>query len=603
MVSGRSIKRGISDALNGVPHGSMALLIRTIAVAAMLLVAACTSEVSAPAPPLPEATATPAPAVAMPTPRPETTPTPTPAPRITVALLLSDPAERARTADLLAATSGYAAADDPATADLAISDTPLPGARASFVLQRWVAITDQRRDVLDLSLDDVLGILRGDTRDWSELGGSAQPIRVYLPVSQALHIVDFFGAGAAVLGASLTLDEEVVDRVAATPGAFALVAPEELRLGVLALTVDGHDPYRDPAALSPLRRARWIRAPGPGEASSLAAAAGLRVAPLFDTAGMLVTGELLPVRCSNFVLEYLDDYGAMFDGVRDAMRAADITVSSLESSLTDRGTPTPCIETFVLQGSPRAVDAMADAGIDVVFPIGNHIGDCWGGCASALVIRDTLAGLHAAGIATAGAGENLAAARSPALVTIATVPEPVRFAFLGYDSMAPWFQATEFSTGTAPLDAEDLREDVAAALALADHVVVGVNWGVEYKSDPNAFQREMAAVAMDAGATLVVGNHPHWVQAVEHIGDALVSYAGGNFVFDQDWSEETAQGMVIELGFTAERLIGYRIRPVVIRGDGGEVHWIYRPEFVDPAGEGRAVLDRIWDAQDRLPAR
>ena len=54
---------------------------------------------------------------------------------------------------------------------------------------------------------------------------------------------------------------------------------------------------------------------------------------------------------------------------------------------------------------------------------------------------------------------------------------------------------------------------------------------------------------------------------------------------------------------TQERLISYRIRPIVIRGDGGDVHWIYRPEFVDPAGEGRAILDRVWQAQDRLPAR
>ena len=59
----------------------------------------------------------------------------------------------------------------------------------------------------------------------------------------------------------------------------------------------------------------------------------------------------------------------------------------------------------------------------------------------------------------------------------------------------------------------------------------------------------------------------------------------------------------MELGFTAERLIGYRIRPVVIRGDGGGPRWIYRPEFVDPAGEGRAILDRVRGAQDRLPAR
>ena len=101
----------------------------------------------------------------------------------------------------------------------------------------------------------------------------------------------------------------------------------------------------------------------------------------------------------------------------------------------------------------------------------------------------------------------------------------------------------------------------------------------------------------------MIGNHPHWVQAVEHFGGALAAYSLGNFVFDQDWSEETTQGMVLELGFTLDRLIGYRIRPIVIRGDGGEVYWIYRPEFVDPAAEGRPILDRIWQAQDRLPER
>ena len=580
-----------------------------LAAGAFLLVAAgCTGGVEAPAlapdgtaTPLPRPVATVAPTATPSAPTP--TATPTPEPRPAVAVLVSDASELARIEAALAATTAFEVAADADAADLAIADGPIADARLEVVIARWVAITDQRRDVLDLALGDVLGILRGEIRDWSELGGSPQPITVYLPASQASRIVDSLGASASVLGAGLVLDEELVAAVAGTPGAFALVEPEDLRIGVLALTVDGHDPYRDPARDSPIRRSRWIRAPGVAEASRLAAAAGLAGAPPFDPAGMLVTGELLPVRCSNFVLDYLDDYGAMFDGVRERMTAADVTVSSLESSLTDLGTPTGCFETYVLQGSPRAVGAMADAGIDVVFPIGNHIGDCWDGCPAAHVIRDTLARLHDAGIATAGGGEHLAEARTPALVAVEGTTEPVRFAFLGYDSMAPWFHATDAAVGTAPLTAESLREDIAAALEVADHVVVGANWGIEYKSDPNWYQREMAGLAMDFGATLVVGNHPHWVQAVEHFEGALVSYAGGNFVFDQDWSEETAQGLVLELGFTAERLIGYRIRPVVIRGDGGEVHWIYRPEFVDPAGEGRPILDRIWDAQDRLPER
>ena len=512
----------------------------------------------------------------------------------------------------LNASGRYVVTTDPDSAELAIADEELAGARSRFVLARWVAVTDQRRDVLTFRRGDVLDILHGEASDWSEFGGSPQPIAVYLPASQAAAIADALGEPGRPLAAIVLPDDELPERVANTPGAFALIAPEEMRLGLLALTLDGYDPYRDAARDSPLRHVRWIRAPGTVGAARLAAAAGFAEAPPFDPAGMLVTGELLPVRCSNFVLEHLDNYGAMFDGVREATTGAEIAVSSLETSLTDLGTPTPCRETYVLQGSPRVVDALAEAGIDVVMPIGNHIGDCWGGCPAALVLLDTLERLHGAGIATAGAGENLAAARSPAIVEVDVVEvdpvsgpvrRPVRFAFLGYDSMAPWYHATQVAPGTAPLDAASLREDVLAALEVADHVVVGANWGIEYKSDPTAYQREMAGVAIDAGAALVIGNHPHWVQAVEHFEGALVSYAGGNFVFDQDWSDETAQSLVIELGFTAERLLGYRIRPVVIRGDEGDYHWIYRPEFVDPAGEGRPILERIWEAQDRLPAR
>ena len=56
------------------------------------------------------------------------------------------------------------------------------------IVARWAAITDQRRDVLDLTYGDVRRILRGQTLDWSELGGSEQEISVFLPSSQATRI-------------------------------------------------------------------------------------------------------------------------------------------------------------------------------------------------------------------------------------------------------------------------------------------------------------------------------------------------------------------------------------------------------------------------------
>ena len=86
------------------------------------------------------------------------------------------------------------------------------------------------------------------------------------------------------------------------------------------------------------------------------------------------------------------------------------------------------------------------------------------------------------------------------------------------------------------------------------------------------------------------------MQAVELLDDAVVVYALGNFVFDQAWSVPTTQGMVLEAGFTRDRLLGFRLRPLVIRDR-------YRPELVDPAGEGAPILHRVWEATDRLPTR
>ena len=484
----------------------------------------------------------------------------------------------------------------------AFADRPFPCSRM-VVVARWAAITDQRRDVLDLTYGDVHRILRGQTTDWSELGGSEQQISVLLPNSQLSLVSAAVGIPLSELRAELVADAKLAERVQSTPGAFALIEPEQLELGVLALTVDGHDPYQDPARQSPLRLLRWVRARTTGEAVGRLAARAVQVAPRFDPVGMAVTGELIPVRCTNHVLTNLNDYDAMFDGVRDVLVDADIAVAPLEHPLTANAELTPCVETVIFTGSHRAVPAMANAGIDVVLTVGNHMMDCWQGCSGVAALYETLERLADEGIITAGAGENLQAAREPAVVSVRTQQGEVTFAILGYDIIAPWYHAEHDQPGTAPLEAEFLHRDISAAGKLADHVLVGVNWGVEYVSNPVLYQRDLGGIAMEAGATFLFGNHPHWVQAIEHFDDQLVAYSFGNFIFDQNWSVATTQGMLMELGFTKDRLLGYRIRPVVIRAHSNQLPWLYRPEFVDPAGEGRPIMNRIWNATDRLPAR
>ena len=188
-----------------------------------------------------------------------------------------------------------------------------------------------------------------------------------------------------------------------------------------------------------------------------------------------------------------------------------------------------------------------------------------------------------------GAGGNLEEARSPAVISV----RGTRFAFLGYDDIASYYHADEGQPGTAPLDASSLQADIARARQVADVVVVLPHWGTEYTATPTERQRELAGTAIEAGATLVIGNHPHWAQAVEQLNGAFVAYALGNFVFDQDWSRETQEGVIVEAVFQGSKLAGVNLIPIRIQ----EMH---QPTLASPE-EAAEILGRIGEASEGLP--
>jgi poly-gamma-glutamate synthesis protein (capsule biosynthesis protein) len=219
----------------------------------------------------------------------------------------------------------------------------------------------------------------------------------------------------------------------------------------------------------------------------------------------------------------------------------------------------------------------------------NHAKDCGRAvyCRNRAFL-DTLANLRRAGIEPAGGGTTLADARQPAIVTV----NGLRFAILGYDDIADYYHATATSPGTAGLDLSTLADDVHTTAKSADVVVVMPHWGVEYTPDPTDRQQKAAQIAIDAGATMVVGNHPHVVQAAAPLGSGYAAYALGNFIFDQDWSVETTQGVILEAVFRGTRLAEVSFQPLEIRNR-------LRPVFLSP-GDGAPILQRMTDAATRL---
>ena len=504
---------------------------------------------------------------------------------------LRDLAERAEAEVILAGAMG------PGDAPIVVSDRPLD-AGTRFVLGAWAAVVSQRHNLFELSLDLLRDALSGAVDDWAGLGGREQPLSVLLAADRAQALQ--WSLGVSSLGGAVQLLEAdaLVAAARTTPGALAFVDLAQLEPGLLPLVVDGWDPLSAPANESPLSGARWIDAGTVSANRVWAEQLGWQEPSELNPLGYVATGDFIPVRCvGRAVRSMVDgDFGEIFALVGTHLRSADVLAVSMEVSATDLRVPTPCDDRqvqLVLQADPAVLDALAEAGVDLVTTAGNHAGDCNAFCPWRDALVDTVSELDARGLAHTGTGSTLAEARSPALVE----RDGVRLAILSYDSIAPWYWAQETSPGTAPATAEVVAEDVAAARLLADHVIVALSWGEEYVQTTTSGQEAIVDAALNAGASLIVGNHPHTVQPlierkVER-ADALVAYALGNFVFDQSWSTQTMQSVLLEVGFSRERLIGYRVRPVVVRRD-------FQPELVSPRGtEGAQTLERLWRATDQ----
>jgi len=277
------------------------------------------------------------------------------------------------------------------------------------------------------------------------------------------------------------------------------------------------------------------------------------------------------------------------------LQGAGVAIGSLDGAISDYNPPTPCIETTRnLLAPAEMAQGLGFAGFDVITVATNHIKDCGlvRGCINNAMF-DTLANLRAQGIQPTGAGLNLAQATTPAIVTV----HGVRFAFLGVSAVNDPTWADANTAGTLPFRAQVYLDAIRRAKAIADVVVVLPHWGREYTGDISFEQRQGAAAMVAAGATLIIGNHPHHVQGVETFPNgAVAAYALGNFVFDQAWSDGTLytiQGLLLRAKFQGSKLQGIELIPIHIYDD-------FQPRLAD-AAESAQILQEVADSMAHAP--
>jgi gamma-polyglutamate biosynthesis protein CapA len=235
---------------------------------------------------------------------------------------------------------------------------------------------------------------------------------------------------------------------------------------------------------------------------------------------------------------------------------ADYVSGNLEQVVSERDDLPEADKLIHLASDARPLEALRDAGFTLLTLANNHAMDH-----GIPGLEDTIAALDAAGLDHVGAGLDLDEAAEIHYaehdgLTVATV------AFS--DAYVVGFPARAFQGGVLAAEMDTIVRLIQQAAAEADLVVAQFHWGDEYDFGPNGRQRELAEAAAASGADLVVGHHPHVLMPVERIGDTLVFYSLGNFVFDQGWSR-TRESAIARYELGDDGTARVELRPVYIR--------------------------------------
>ena len=244
--------------------------------------------------------------------------------------------------------------------------------------------------------------------------------------------------------------------------------------------------------------------------------------------------------------------GSPFRHIAERFRKADIAFVNLESPFSDQASLWP--SDMIFRAVPDAVSVLSDAGIDVVSTANNHVRDC-----GERGIVFTLDWLARHGIAAVGTGIDGPSARAGVVLE----RNSQRFGFLAYTFDANNGNYLDSDPRVAMLDKKTVSADIAGLRRRADVVVVSMHAGIEYQRQPWQQQTEFAHAAIDAGAALVVGHHPHVVQTHELYKDGFILYSLGNLVFDQA-PPETNKGLIAEATFVERRLVRCDLIPIDI---------------------------------------
>ena len=253
----------------------------------------------------------------------------------------------------------------------------------------------------------------------------------------------------------------------------------------------------------------------------------------------------------------LEDGKAVLATIKPYVELADLASVNMETQLSEAKLTDRLPKSVTFYSPPELAALLEWAGFDYVALGNNHTWDY-----QAQGLAATNSALGKTGLGYSGAGFDEATARAPWITELDGTP----YAFLSYVGWAGLFspsQAAEGSKGGAALGDGDVFVEDLAAVPAGSTAVVQLHSGLEYTAAPALSVRTDLRTAIDNGAALAIGHHPHVLQGIELYRDSLIAYSMGNFLFDQ-YIYSTQLGMLLFVWMDDDDLYRAEIVPMYV---------------------------------------
>jgi poly-gamma-glutamate synthesis protein (capsule biosynthesis protein) len=271
------------------------------------------------------------------------------------------------------------------------------------------------------------------------------------------------------------------------------------------------------------------------------------------------------------------DYSSLFEKLT-ILKEADILFANLEGPASEKGADRKNLYSFRMD--PSIIPALKGAGFSVLSVANNHMGD-W----DREAYFDTLQRLKENEISYTGGGINLSEAERPTILE----KNGIKIGYLGFSDKGPtWLKAIEKESGILLVSNPRFNEIIKNASSLVDYLVVSIHFGEEYQKKHNERQEFLAHLAIDNGAKIVIGHHPHVMEDTEIYKNGLIAYSLGNFIFDQYFSKDTMEGMLLQVKLSKDG-------SMLIQKNILQLNKVFQPEKIIPGKEEKIKLKVIED--------